>query len=248
MSASLRFSLGAALGALPGTLVFLIGGASITSIAYLFFCVIYGGLTMAMAIYAFRPLSLLGFVLDLTWSLLNTVTGLIWLPICLLRGTGQTVSVDTQRSGTLVIAGEAAPGADATTLGNVIGGKWAAHEEVHVWQARLFGPLYWPIYVLSYAANLLALALTGRFGNLHWEAYGRVCMEDWAYGADPVFGGPIQWGPWFLGLLLASLSFACLLAILAGWLPFVAAAPLVIVAGVMGALLDALARSRFKAN
>lgn len=206
------------------------------------FGALWGGIGLGAGIYRPRALSLLGLALDVTWSLPNTLTGIVWLVICAARGRGQLVSVDTQRSGTLVITGAAAPGADATTLGNVIGGKWAAHEETHVWQARLFGPLYWPLYLASYLANLAVRVVTLRFTNLHWRAYGRVVLEDWAYWSDPNFATDVDWGGWFLGFLLALLNLACLLLLLrlvpVGGLPV---APWLL--GLAGLLLYALIRS-----
>lgn len=255
MPVALRLVVGALLGAaLPLLLIGLGKFGFPMTMGYLGFCLAYGALFWALGVYRFRPLSLLGFFLDITWSLLNTVTGLVWLLICLARGSGQTVSQDTQRSGTLVIAGAALPGASASTLGNVIGGQWAAHEETHVWQARIFGPFYWLVYLLSYFTALIALMVQGRFSGLHWEAYGRVCMEDWGYDADPAFGGPIQWGGWLLGLLLATLNLVFLLLILhavpqlRAFSPYSDAALVTVVIGIAGALLYALARSFFKAK
>ena len=85
----------------------------------------------------------------------------------------------------------APPGADATTLGTVMGGKWLLHESVHVQQARIFGFFYWFIYLASYFTALIMRAVRFNFTRIHWEAYGRVVMEDWAYFATPSKDPPL---------------------------------------------------------
>jgi hypothetical protein len=214
----------------------------------------WGGGMGAAGAYALRPLSLLGLFLDLSWSIINTFVGLIWLVICLARGSLQVATADSARSGTLVISGAALPGAAATTMGNVIGGLWLAHEEVHVWQARIFGPFYWPIYLLSYVANMIVLILTLRFRDLHWAAYGRDVMEDWAELACPAKGasastGDVNWGWWLLGLLCAAFYALCI-ALIASSLPVLRGIlhfpPLPLpnaFTGLIGILLFALIRS-----
>jgi hypothetical protein len=189
------------------------------------FGALWGGNLGALGAYVLAPLSLIGLVLDLTWSLLNTFVALIWLLLCLLRGQVSPATAESARSGTLVISGGELPGAAATTMGNVIGGVWLAHEEVHVWQARIFGPFYWPIYLLSYVANMIVRLVTIRFSDPHWEAYGRDVMEDWAELACPAEGpsansGQVFWGWWFIGLLCAAFYTVCIVLI-AGSLPMV---------------------------
>jgi hypothetical protein len=78
-----------------------------------------------------------------------------------------------------------------TTVGNVVSGAGRsgrsrvveAHEHVHVWQARWFGPLYPLVYggwtVLGTLVGLVAWATTGRR-----DALGRV-VEAWSYYRNP---------------------------------------------------------------
>jgi hypothetical protein len=165
----------------------------------------FGFVTGLAGIYALRPLSIFYFVIDTTWSALNTVTGLLFLIWCAIKGTYQTPTETTQDWGTIHFTGAALGGAGATTIGTVMGGQWLLHETVHITQGRIFGPFYWPTYLISYALNMLVRFLTIRFHDPHWEAYGRVVMEDWAYAAAPHSSFKISaWiGFFFLGLLNA---------------------------------------------
>lgn len=197
-------------------------------IALASFGAIWGGGMGAAGAYVLTPLSLFGLFLDLNWSLMNTVVAIPWLIRCLFVGELATPSTESERSGTLVISN--APivrdgTVDATTFGNVIGGIWIAHEEVHVWQARIFGPLYWFIYLLSYCANVLVRVITFQFDGLHDKAYARDVMEDWAYLACPSYyndgfstANRVFWGWWMLGLACAAFHALCIVLI-AGSIP-----------------------------
>lgn len=186
---------------------------------------LYGALTGWRGIYALRPLSLLGFVADMSWSLLNTLVGVIFfLPYCAIAGSGQSPTTDTQDNGAFWFRGAALGGADATTIGNVVGGNWITHETVHIWQARIFGPFYWPLYLSSYVLNMLSRFITGRFSDPHWQAYGRVHMEDWAYASTPHGASSVSVAPWLLWLAI-TLANAILLGIALAPIPVVGAFP-----------------------
>jgi hypothetical protein len=97
------------------------------------------------------------------------------------------------------------------------------HETVHVQQARIFGPFYWPTYLASYLLNMLARFLTARFDDPHWQAYARVLMEDWAYRATPPPVPPdlpevkvFQSIVWFALTLVNALALGVLLAPIPG--------------------------------
>src|SRR5262249_15220076 len=90
----------------------------------------------------------------------------------------------------------------ATTIGTVIAGGWCSHEEMHVWQARMFGLLYIPAYLLSLLLNLLFRLCTGKVEDLTMQAYYRICFEDWAYSAGSTSGADINWGAWILWFFL----------------------------------------------
>jgi hypothetical protein len=98
----------------------------------------------------------------------------------------------------------------------VIGGGWSSHEEVHVWQARMFGPLYMPVYLLSLLLNMLFRLCTGKMSELSMQAYYRICFEDWAYSAGSTSGGHINWGWWILWFFLSSIYVSSVVLIFVG--------------------------------
>jgi len=86
-----------------------------------------------------------------------------------------------------------------TTLGNVTAGNIVpSHEVTHAWQARLFGPFFYPIYAANYAFNtfapwwLIAKAL-GAYPKRPIDSFGRTIsrgvypftiFEIWAYAIE----------------------------------------------------------------
>ena len=181
----------------------------------------YGFFVGWKQVYEFGPRTILAFMLDVSWSSINTVTGLIWMIWCAIRGTFDNTNAEARKRGIVLFSGKnaALPGADATTLGTVIGGKWMLHEAVHVQQARIFGPFYWPAYLISYASAMIARFITGRFSDPHWEAYERVVMEDWAYRAAPDGAATIKIATavlWFFLALINTLAVAVLFAVVPG--------------------------------
>ena len=198
----------------------------------------YGFFAGLKDVYDFGPRGIAMFVIDVTWSALNTLTGLVFLIRCAVNGIYQAPTDDSRKRG--IIHYEDTPGtgqpkaalggADATTIGNVMGGKWMTHETIHVQQARIFGPFYWFTYLFGYFAGLVAalvaMIFPSRRHNMHWEAYGRVVMEDWAYQSAPVtrdpanpatliLKGPIRPGYWLLWFGLASVNVLAIAAIIA---------------------------------
>jgi hypothetical protein len=94
----------------------------------------------------------------------------------------------------------------ATTLGNVIAGtqgispRLIAHEQAHVLQARLFGPVFYPSLISQYGLNTVLpywliyhdkkypKSPIGSFGEYFTHGvYPHVWAEEWAYtiGGQP---------------------------------------------------------------
>jgi hypothetical protein len=95
-------------------------------------------------------------VLDMTWSFPNTLFGLVignlFYPF--LGSLSRTQSegqgwVSYDRPGARVLQ----------TLGTVNLGGAGNHERVHLWQARIFGPLYLPLFGASYVVTALLQGL-----------------------------------------------------------------------------------------
>ncbi len=96
-------------------------------------------------------------LVDLTWSLPNTLAGLLYLGAHLLVGhrIDRAASV---HSGQIHVIEPAIEGW-AMTIGPVVAGAGESlrpHESVHVYQARVLGPFYLPLVALNYIAFTVA--------------------------------------------------------------------------------------------
>lgn len=216
---------GAVLGGLAGRTV----GAAPLGVAI-------GGINGAIAgyrgIYDWRSArGRLAFVLDSTWSMVSTGAGLVLLLASKVReaSTGRTIEYEpdlsfrrnrfVHRGGVVVRRGF------AVTIGNVINGAADRrgeltegrrrlvedHEEVHVWQERIFGPLYPVLYTGWFLGGVVVAVLRrGRRNTIRladdidnlayyrnpfeWHAYSRA--GDWPpTWVDPqrVWSRPFRW-------------------------------------------------------
>ncbi len=176
----------------------------------------YSANAFSKSIYAASPLSILGYLLDMGWSLLNTAAGfLVWIPACKITKAGFIApDHESKRSGTFVYATNPRGGGyTATTIGTIIAGGWTSHEETHVWQARIFGPTYLITYGAAWVLNVPFRLMTGKVKNIGVEAYYRIPFEDWAYWGGSTSGPEVNWSRWFVGFLLALIYTAALMAI-----------------------------------
>lgn len=222
------------------------GVKSSTALIVAAVCGVIGGVYSAIAfgksIYAIAPLSLFGYFLDMTWSLLNTAAALlVWLPVSAAAGgTMKTPDSNSQRSGTFVFPNNPRGGGyAATTIGTVIAGGWDSHEETHVWQARLVGPFYMIVYITSFALNAVFRLVTLKTADIGKEAYYRIPFEDWAYWAS-AGGASYSVAGWFGGFFLTLLYLSLILLIPVG---FIIGNVWVWVAGIVGVVLYSLIRA-----
>jgi hypothetical protein len=159
-----------------------------------------GAIGGARRIYRWRrPGGVLAFVLDSTWALLTTAGALAVHAVALAqRVPGNYVAPLSERRDRHVYARGFTPRRGfLTTIGNVVSGAARtrrslvidAHEHVHVWQARVFGPSYPLLYgawtVLGAAVGVVRWVVGGRRRRL-WEvvdatAYRANPFERWAY-------------------------------------------------------------------
>jgi hypothetical protein len=151
------------------------------------------------------PTGIGAFALDSTWALSTTAAGLAAQAIGELRGESGYVSALRRRQNRQVFErGFQTRRGFAITVGNVISGAGDTrqarrtrlvtdHEDVHVWQARWFGPAYPVLYVGWMVGGGIA-------GVIAWVAGGRrrhrcaelveACgyylnpFEWWAYSRD----------------------------------------------------------------
>ena len=122
----------------------------------------YGIVAAAVGAYDLgSPLGWLMLLVDLTWSLPNTVFGAVtglWLYA--IWGSPSTANSETR--GWISYSPRSATGFGndvLQTLGTVNLGGSGQHERMHLLQARIFGPLYLPIFGLSYVVTFLIQCL-----------------------------------------------------------------------------------------
>ncbi len=199
----IRMATNAAVGAVIGGLIGFarggIHGAIIGAITGGIFGAITGGIhgwSMAAAgTYDWSSgWSWLMFLADNTWSVLNSFVGSIWSTLNvwnpidrnLSRGTGQLVY---QRGWSAQYA---------TTLGNVTAGRQVPrHERTHALQARIFGPLFYPLMLTHYVINTILpywliyhnrrypRAPIRNFGEYFSRGvYPHTFAEEWAYSVE----------------------------------------------------------------
>ncbi len=95
-------------------------------------------------------------IVDATWSALNTWAGALFYGILRLRGNPLDVDRTRGRGSIWLVHGVVPQ--YATTIGMVKAGsneRIDRHEEIHVLQARLLGPLYLPLVAINYVIATL---------------------------------------------------------------------------------------------
>jgi hypothetical protein len=135
------------------------------------------------------------FVVDHTWSLPNTVAGALYLAVNLVFRNSLNPSA-TPGTGSIVLTKGVFPGY-ATTIGTVqagtnIGTTQERHELIHVFQARLFGPLYLPSVIANYVVATILPYWLLYYDKQRWPVtslgsyfmmgvYPHTWHEGWAY-------------------------------------------------------------------
>jgi hypothetical protein len=155
-----------------------------------------GAVSGARGIYDWRSgRGVAAFVLDSTWSIGNTAAGLAAHALGRFRGRpGYVPELSHRRNRHVYERGFRLRKGFAVTLGNVVNGAGDTtrarraklvtdHEDVHVWQARWFGPAFPVLYVGWMAGG--ALAGVGVWAAGHRDQpIGRV-VESCAYYLNP---------------------------------------------------------------
>jgi hypothetical protein len=154
---------------------------------------VFGWAAVTAKAYPRTPRGMTSLLVDLTWSLSNTVAGAGFLALNLLRHNRIDCAFSRGRA-TIGLEHGMIPGF-ATTIGPVQAGTGMnvdGHEAVHVFQARLLGPLYLPLVVLNYVvATLLpywliyhdheAAPITNPSTYFMRGVYPHCWHEEWAY-------------------------------------------------------------------
>lgn len=149
-------------------------------------------------------------ILDSSWGLIGTATGLVLFTVNLLQPRSGYEAELSHRQDRLVFSAGFRPRKGfAITLGNVVsnaGGSAGlqgdspevvrrrrfvtAHEELHIWQNRWFGPLYQVFYLTWMATGAIVGSVAwpvvkGRWWNVvETVAYYDNPFEYWAYRND----------------------------------------------------------------
>lgn len=129
-------------------------------------------------------------LLDLTWSYPNTLFGLI-LGNLAYPFFGSLSRTESEGQGW--VSYSKTSGDVLQTLGTVNLGGAGNHERVHLWQARIFGPLYLPLFGASYlVTGLVQVIWTVTLGGLFFL----LKMRDTPYFRPPqhsVINGFFGW-------------------------------------------------------
>jgi hypothetical protein len=153
ISAAIQAAYGAVLGFLAGGWVGLLIGGGIGLLLGCFF----GWAVAAGQVYSADAGGVFLFVVDHTWSYLNTLAGSAYLLGHFVFG--HTLDRATSAGSCRVNIVEGVSPSYATTIGTVVAGGTPTiqrHEDVHILQARILGSLYLPLVVANYVLWTIA--------------------------------------------------------------------------------------------
>lgn len=137
------------------------------------------------------------FLADHTWALATTTAGVIAMAVNMTRDAGFEPSLSERQNRMVYRRGFVLRRGFAVTFGNVVNGAAdengelterrrtlvTVHEDAHVWQARVFGPIYVVVYAAWFAGGALA-------GAVKWLASDRSVplsrtVDAYAYYRNP---------------------------------------------------------------
>jgi len=180
---------------------------------------VHGWLAGDRRIYPWRRAAgVAAFVLDHSWALLTTTASVLSQAVSWARRDSVYIAALSERQARHVFAGGyRLRKGFAITVGTTVSGladtserRWKLvtdHEDCHVWQARLFGPLYVVLYVgwmITAAVAGTVIAVTRRrplAATVEAFSYYNNPFEWWAYSREgrwppPRLAGHVKWrGP-----------------------------------------------------
>lgn len=137
------------------------------------------------------------FLADHTWALATTTSGVIAMAVNMTRDAGFEPSLSERQNRMVYRRGFVLRRGFAVTFGNVVNGAAdengelterrrtlvTVHEDAHVWQARVFGPIYVVVYAGWFAGGALV-------GAVKWLASDRSVplsrtVDAYAYYRNP---------------------------------------------------------------
>jgi hypothetical protein len=153
LSAIIHAAFGATIGFLLGGPI----GMAIVGGIFLVLGCFFGWAVAAGKVYSADALGIFLFVVDHTWSFLNTLAGSLYLTVHFIFG--HTLDRATSEGSCRVSVVEGVSTRYATTIGTVCAGgspDIQRHEDVHILQARILGSLYIPLVLLNYVLWTIA--------------------------------------------------------------------------------------------
>jgi RHS repeat-associated protein len=154
------------------------------------------------------PIGWLSFLSDSSWGLLGTTLGDLLMTVNVFYGSKAKYRDDlSHRQNRHVYDGGFGFGNFAFTQGNVtsnLNGRGAGslidHETLHIWQNRIFGPIFTVTYVAWMVVGAIVGGVVGLFVNQKWSqsvedvAYRDNPWETWAYDVGgSANGGKLSW-------------------------------------------------------
>lgn len=137
------------------------------------------------------------FLADHTWALATTTSGVIAMTVNAMTDAEYELSLSERQNRMVYRRGFVLRRGFAVTFGNVVNGAAdengelterrrklvTVHEDAHVWQARVFGPVYVVVYAAWFAGGALV-------GAVKWLASGRSVplsrtVDAYAYYRNP---------------------------------------------------------------
>ena len=137
------------------------------------------------------------FLADHTWALATTTSGVIAMTMNAMRDAGYEPELSERQNRMVYRRGFVLRRGFAVTFGNVVNGAAdengelterrrtlvTVHEDAHVWQARVFGPIYVVVYAAWFAGGALV-------GAVKWLASDRSVplsrtVDAYAYYRNP---------------------------------------------------------------
>jgi hypothetical protein len=164
-----------ALSVALGAVAFLAGGGgAAVLVAAVIFGLLYGLQTGILVSYDLgRGLGWVQLLVDLTWSLPNTILGFVAGNLIYVF-VGSPSRAESRHQGWVVFMPRGSSGFGHSvlqTLGTVNLGGAGQHERMHLLQARMFGPLYLPLFLAFYVVtSLMQILWTATLGAILYAA------------------------------------------------------------------------------
>lgn len=142
---------------------------------------------------------IVAFLADHTWALATTTSGVIAMTVNAMHDAGYEPELSERQNRMVYRRGFVLRRGFAVTFGNVVNGAAdesgeisdgrrklvTVHEDAHVWQARVFGPIYVVVYAAWFAGGALV-------GAVKWLASDRSALLSQTVDAYAYYRNPFE--------------------------------------------------------